>query len=660
VTVGAAQSTLTGSYNGFVCKLSADGSTLVYGTLIGGTRSDTATSIAVDASGRAILGGYTTSPDFPMVAAVQAAFQGPFDAFAAVLDTGGANIVFSSYFGGSGDDRAYAVAALKGNDLFLGGMTSSGNFPTLSALQNALSVAPDAFALVVNYALSSPPVAGPVFNPPGGVYTAVQTVTLSTTTAGASIRYTTDGSMPSESSGVLYSGPIAVSSNTTIKAMAYASGMTDSAVGSASYTVSAQVAGPVFNPAGGAYTAAQTVTLSTTTAGASMRYSSDGSTPSESSGVLYSGPIAVSSNTTIKAMAYASGMTDSAVSSAAYSISGGGGGPAWYNSAWSSRKAVTIDHTKVVGGANLNNFPLLFTVTDASLKSAANGGSMGKPDGTDMLFTASDGVTKLNHEIESYTASSGQVLAWVQIPTLSAASDMVIYVYYGNAGAANQQNTAGTWDSSFKTVWHLASGATLSAADSTSTANAGQIVGALSAAGPLGGGVNFNATGYLSATAAGVLASHAWTVTLWIKLNAAANTVNLFNFADATGETVGLCYWYQGGLLCQRGAPMAADTTQLVSPPAVGTWHLYSFAYDGVSAAMKIYVDGVNQSAAGSGLFWSPYGTNQFALSYGLGGGWPAPMTVDEVRIANLMRSPGWIATEYNNQNSPASFFSTQ
>ena len=64
------------------------------------------------------------------------------------------------------------------------------------------------------------------------------------------------------------------------------------------------------------------------------------------------------------------------------------------------------------------------------------------------------------------------------------------------------------------------------------------------------------------------------------------------------------------------------------------------------------------QSAANSsGLFWSPYGANQFALSYGLNGGWPAPMTVDEVRIANLMRSPGWIATEFNNQNSPSSFY---
>jgi len=156
-----------------------------------------------------------------------------------------------------------------------------------------------------------------------------------------------------------------------------------------------------------------------------------------------------------------------------------------------------------------------------------------------------------------------------------------------------------------------------------------------------------------------LVATHAWTVSLWVKLNTTVSLANLFNLADGTGQAVGLCYWY-GGLLCQRGAPVAANATLVAKPPGAGSWHLYSFTYDGVSAAMKIYVDGVDQSGAGTGLYWTPYGSNQFALSYGLNGGFLAPMTVDEVRIANLMRSPGWIATEYNNQNSPSSFYRTQ
>lgn len=75
---------------------------------------------------------------------------------------------------------------------------------------------------------------------------------------------------------------------------------------------------------------------------------------------------------------------------------GGGGGAGWYNPAWTNRKAITINHNLVT--SNLNDFPMLFSATnDANLRSVANGGSVGKSDGTDILFTSADGTTKLNH-----------------------------------------------------------------------------------------------------------------------------------------------------------------------------------------------------------------------------------------------------------------------
>ncbi|MGB8451916.1 MAG: chitosanase [Anaerocolumna sp.] len=79
------------------------------------------------------------------------------------------------------------------------------------------------------------------------------------------------------------------------------------------------VAAPVFNPAGGTYSSALDVTISSATAGASIRYTTDGSTPTASS-ALYTGPISVKSTKTIKAIAIASGMTNSTVTSAAYTI----------------------------------------------------------------------------------------------------------------------------------------------------------------------------------------------------------------------------------------------------------------------------------------------------------------------------------------------------
>ena len=160
--------------------------------------------------------------------------------------------------------------------------------------------------------------ASPTFSPVGGSYTAAQTVTLSSTTAGATIRYTLDGTAPSESAGTVYTAPFSVAGTTTVKAIAYASGLTDSPVASATYTILA--ASPTFSPVGGSYTAAQTVTLSSTTAGATIRYTLDGTAPSESAGTVYAAPFSVAGTTTVKAIAYVTGLTDSPVASATYSI----------------------------------------------------------------------------------------------------------------------------------------------------------------------------------------------------------------------------------------------------------------------------------------------------------------------------------------------------
>jgi hypothetical protein len=79
-------------------------------------------------------------------------------------------------------------------------------------------------------------VATPTFSPGGGSYASAQSVALASSTSGASIRYTTDGSAPSETAGELYSDPIQVSSNSTLNAIAYRSGLTTSAIGSAGYS----------------------------------------------------------------------------------------------------------------------------------------------------------------------------------------------------------------------------------------------------------------------------------------------------------------------------------------------------------------------------------------------------------------------------------------
>jgi len=170
--------------------------------------------------------------------------------------------------------------------------------------------------------------ATPTFSPAGGTYTAIQKVSLSDTTTGASIYYTTDGTTPTETS-TLYSStsPISVSSTTTINAIAAAApGYLNSNVASATYTINLPAAAtPTFSPAPGNYTTAQTVSLFDTTTGASIYYTTDGSTPTAQS-TLYSSssPIAVSTTTTINAIAVATGFANSAVATGTYAFPGSG------------------------------------------------------------------------------------------------------------------------------------------------------------------------------------------------------------------------------------------------------------------------------------------------------------------------------------------------
>jgi len=170
-------------------------------------------------------------------------------------------------------------------------------------------------------------VVAPSFSPAPGYYSSSSTtwtgnVTLSTSTSGASIRYTTDGTTPSTTAGTLYSGAFAISGNTTVMAMAYKSGYTSSSVVYGYYYV--PVATPEFSVAAGTYTSAQTVGITTDTAGASIRYTLDGTTPTSSSGTLYSAPIYISATKTLKAIAYKYNNYDSVVASATYTIGGNG------------------------------------------------------------------------------------------------------------------------------------------------------------------------------------------------------------------------------------------------------------------------------------------------------------------------------------------------
>ncbi len=163
--------------------------------------------------------------------------------------------------------------------------------------------------------------AAPIISPGSATYTTAQTVTIVTSTVGATIKFTTDGSIPSETNGLVYTGAFTVSATATIKAVAIKTGIINSNIVSASFVINTEKAAtPVFSPAGGTYSTAQSVNLTTSTSGAIIKYTTDGSTPSSSNGLTYSGAISVNATTTIKAVATKTNMADSEVATAVYTI----------------------------------------------------------------------------------------------------------------------------------------------------------------------------------------------------------------------------------------------------------------------------------------------------------------------------------------------------
>ena len=119
-------------------------------------------------------------------------------------------------------------------------------------------------------------VATPTFGLAAGTYTGTQSVTISDSTSGSTIYYTTNGTTPTTSS-TKYTGAISVSTTETLKALATATGDTNSAVASAAYTI--VVPTPTFSPAAGSYGSSQTVTISDSNSAATIYYTTNGSTP---------------------------------------------------------------------------------------------------------------------------------------------------------------------------------------------------------------------------------------------------------------------------------------------------------------------------------------------------------------------------------------------
>jgi hypothetical protein len=311
----------------------------------------------------------------------------------------------------------------------------------------------------------------------------------------------------------------------------------------------------------------------------------------------------------------------------------------WWNFTWRYRAAITINGTQVSG--TLTDFPILVRITDADLVKA-------QASGNDIAFSNASGA-KLDHEIEYYNSTSGELVAWVRMPVLSNLSDTTIYLYYGNPAAADQQNRTGVWNANLKGVWHLANGTILSGKDATAYGNDGSINAVTAATGYIDGAGNFTGS-YVSVPENDALDPSSITLSAWARITASpTNFGNIVSKGDNSGYRFRIDN-ARTVTFMDRGGANSLGTTKTVT---VGNWTF--IVVSGNSSGLRIYLDGA-LNASNAVAYGSPNTTSAFKIGVGLSEYFNG--LIDEVRIWNSSQSPAWISTEYNNQKAGSTFLS--
>lgn len=368
-------------------------------------------------------------------------------------------------------------------------------------------------------------------------------------------------------------------------------------------------------------------------------------------------------------------------------------------------KTITVQAGQVSNGP-LTNFPMLVSVTDPNLETVANGGHVasynaGTNDPWDIIFKGLDDTTcggagtspcKLNHEIEYYVPTTGQLVAWVKVPSINTGT--VIYMYYGNSCmTASSQNATGVWDANYKGVWHLSQNPTGTAPqmkDSTSDAYNGTAVGGFVAGDQqtamIDGGLDLESAhnDYVQAAAA-ALGTTSVTVSAWFKVVSFTETTFggtlaqsagavIFSTRDADTDrspTLVITPATNGGgfggptslVFCDDTANVAVGAKGSTAI-ATGTWYyaVGTFSYNAGTATYlgnwNVYLNGAQNNAAANNFDYAGTANVNFSGASWMLGNDPqwtgySNIILDEVRVSNIARSADWILTEYRNQNNP-------
>jgi hypothetical protein len=286
----------------------------------------------------------------------------------------------------------------------------------------------------------------------------------------------------------------------------------------------------------------------------------------------------------------------------------------------------------------------------------------------DVIFTSdAAGSTVLAFEWELYSATTGQAVVWINVPSLS--NGTVIYLWYGKASVTTfQGNVAGTWDANYKGVWHLKEAGTGAAADyKDSTSNGNNSTNTTNepaqVTGLVGYGESFAAANSYIALAADPPTSGPATFSAWVNLSAFSGTIYSSIFGKVQGAQTygyGLEVSYASSTPYFTGVADSGDGTwgaaMSYANPSLNTWYYLVYTITGIGSGQTgtLYINGLQAATyTGTSAVYSGYAN----VIGGSTSGTHTVGTIDEARISNVVRSTAWITASYNNQKPGSTFY---
>jgi hypothetical protein len=331
---------------------------------------------------------------------------------------------------------------------------------------------------------------------------------------------------------------------------------------------------------------------------------------------------------------------------------------------WTGRKRITLQPP--AGEVRLRDFPVLVSlVEDRNLAAAA------RPDGEDLVFTLSDGVSPLDHEITHYDPKTGQLQAWVRMPELRPGAAASFYMYYGNPGVRHRQHSSGVWKHAYRAVWHLdeaAANGRYAHRDATGNGNTGMPKGldgtansTSDARGIVGGANVFGGPGdsVMVPDSDSLDVADELSVEAWIHTDKAqVQMPRIVTREAATAWALGFKRHSKYAMAVMlEGAERASTEANIFEE---GEWTHVAFTYSRrlPRDQVRLYVNG---NEAARGFYTFGVGSNDSDIHIGgikRNALYSFRGSIDEVRISGAAMPPGWIQTTYRNISQPGAFMS--